>query len=137
MTDLTIPDEAVAAAAWDNPTPCAQCDEGPARPCLACLGQAREMLTAALPILHPTIPNTVEALEQLAIASGAQAIIRGLDQDDDPITAICVSWDSEYLALWVTDMAEERHTLRLVDLTTSRDIRITEWTVLWSLGGAA
>ena len=48
-----------------------------------------------------------------------------------------MSWDSEYLALWVTDMAEERHTLRLVDLTTSRDIRITEWTVLWPLGGAA
>ena len=136
MTDLTIPAEAVeAAGAALHLEACT--DEGHG----ACDSgdwdrEAHTALEAAMPHLHPTIPNTVEALEQLAIASGAQAIIRGLDQDDDPITAICVSWDSEYLALWVTDMAEERHTLRLVDLTTSRDIRITEWTVLWPLGGA-
>ena len=41
------------------------------------------------------------------------------------------------LGLWVTDAGEVWHTESLVDLTTSSDIRITEWTVLWPLGGAA
>ena len=131
MNSITIPDEAVEAAGTAIYETLEDMRFHPVT------DTARAALAAAMPHLHPTIPNTVDALEQLANTSDAQVVIRGLDRDDDPFTVVCVSWDSVNLGLWVTDAGEVWHTESLVDLTTSSDIRITEWTVLWPLGGVA
>ena len=78
-------------------------------------------LTAALPILHPTIPNTVEALEELPEGS----IIR----HDEGLLWVRIA---EHL--WADGPHEPAVTTQRVTLSAPTG---TAWTVLWPLGGAA
>ena len=87
------------------------------------------MLTAALPILHPTIPNTVEALEALPV----DAVVRGCGELG-AYTAIRACWLG--IDLWLDDNGDPWLVDGLADRTSSLH-GITEWTVLWPLGGAA
>ena len=82
-----------------------------------------DALTAALPILHPATHNTVEALEALPIGS----VIRGNDADGP----VAERETSDEWAIWDRSCT----TPQLVGLGQRHDI--TEWTVLWPLGGAA
>ena len=126
MTNLTIPDEAVEAALWawiESAT------EGVTRenvaPRVLDLNRPRAAaaLTATLAILHPTIPNTIEALGALPdgailrakLGSGAITATREGDE-------------------WGTAGNGWLHTS---DELARHYSRITEWTVLWPLGGAA
>ena len=84
---------------------------------------AADALTAALPILHPTIPNTVEALEQLPDGAILRAELGS--------GAISATRDGDK---WGTAGSGWLHTS---DELARHYSRITEWTVLWPLGGAA
>ena len=81
-------------------------------------------LTAALPILHPTIPNTVEALE--ALPDGA--IIRG----EFPFGGadVWVKWQDDWLLTGGVALSDASYLAEVWRV-------ITEWTVLWPLGGAS
>lgn len=126
MTDLTIPDEAVEAAAStyyvapDEGVSWERLDE--AAPCLAnsIRRYMHRALTAALPILHPTIPNTVEALD--ALPDGA--ILRA----ELGSGAISATRDGDK---WGTAGSGWLH---ISDELARHYSRITEWTVLWPLG---
>ena len=84
---------------------------------------ARRTLAEVVPVLHPTIPNTVEALGALPdgailraeLGSGAISATREGDK-------------------WGTSGSGWLHTS---DELARHYSRITEWTVLWPLGGAA
>ena len=126
MTDLTIPAEAVEAALWawiESAT------EGVTRenvaPRVLDLNRPRAAaaLTATLPILHPTIPNTVEALGALPVGS----VIRGNDADGP----VAERETSDEWAIWDGSYT----TPQVVGLGQRYDI--AEWTLLWPLGGAA
>lgn len=124
MTDLTIPDEAVEAAAEAlHADGCPECAEGDSERCPGwdMTREAEVALTAALPILHPTIPNTVEALEQLPEGS----IIR----HDEGLLWVRIA---EHL--WADGPHEPAVTTQRVTLSAPTG---TAWTVLWPLGGAA
>ena len=126
MSNLTIPDEAVEAAAEAlHADGCPECAEGDSERCPGwdMTREAEVALTAALPILHPAIPNTVEALEELPIGS----VIRGNDADGP----VAERETSDEWAIWDRSCT----TPQLVGLGQRHDI--TEWTVLWPLGGAA
>ena len=84
---------------------------------------ARRNLAEVVPVLHPTIPNTVEALGALPIGS----VIRGNDADGP----VAERETSDEWAIWDGSYT----TPQVVDLGQRYDI--TEWTVLWPLGGAA
>ena len=117
MTDLTIPDEAVQAAGAAIYETFKDMRFHPVTT------PARAALEAALPILHPTIPNTVEALDTLPDG----AILRA-ELGSGAITA--------------TREGDEWGTAGNGWLHTSDELaryysRITAWTVLWPLGGAA
>ena len=128
MNSMTIPDEAVEAAAWDNPTPCSLCDEGPARPCRACLTAAREMLTAALPYLHLTIPNTAEALEALPEGSVIQMV-------DTTLADTCVYTRWSYG--WAGAGSYAVPTTSELVAYAEAELSLPGWIVLWPLGGAS
>ena len=88
---------------------------------------AADALTAALPILHPTIPNTIEALGALPLRSVAQ----GVDDDGDVVLIF-----RDDLGDWGSlGDGEAYPTAQAVAL--AENLGITEWTVLWPLGGAA
>ena len=139
MTDLTIPAEAVEAASnaihralasdWmavANALAASDDDVSDAYPRLL-HDLARAALTAALPILHPTIPNTVEALGALPLRSVAQ----GVDDDGDVVLIF-----HDDLGDWgCLGDGEAYPTAQAVAL--AENLGITEWTVLWPLGGAA
>ena len=127
MTDLTIPAEAVqAAGAALHLDACTDDDHG------ACDSgdwdrEAHTALETALPILHPTIPNTVEALGALPLRSVAQ----GVDDDGDVVLIF-----RDDLGDWgCLGDGEAYPTAQAVAL--AENLGITEWTVLWPLGGAA
>lgn len=124
MSNLPIPTEAVEAALWAWIESAA---EGVTRenvsPRVLDLNRPRAAaaLTAALPILHPTIPNTIEALEQLPEGS----IIR----HDEGLLWVRIA---EHL--WADGPHEPAVTTQRVTLSAPTG---TAWTVLWPLGGAA
>jgi len=128
VTDLTIPDEAVEAAAstyfeTDAGANWARMDESAPRLTDRFRRYMHRALTAALPILHPATHNTVEALEALPIGS----VIRGNDADGP----VAERETSDEWAIWDGSYT----TPQLVGL--ERRYGITEWTVLWPLGGAS
>lgn len=84
---------------------------------------ARRTLAEVVPALHPTIPNTVEALEALPIGS----VIRGNDADGP----VAERETNDEWAIWDGSYT----TPQVVGLGQRYDI--PAWTVLWPLGGAA
>lgn len=130
MTDLPIPAEAIEAAGRALHLDSCTDDEHDTCDVGDWDREARLALTAALPILHPTIPNTVEALEALPV----DAVIRGYGELG-AYTAIHVRWLGS--DLWLNDNGEPWRADGLADRRDSTLHGITEWTVLWPLGGAA
>lgn len=121
MTNLTIPDEAVEAAGTAIYETLEDMRFHPVTD-TACAA-----LSAAMPHLHPTIPNTVEALGALPLRSVAQ----GVDDDGDVVLIF-----RDDLGDWgCLGDGEAYPTAQAVAL--AENLGITEWTVLWPLGGAA
>ena len=127
MTDLTIPDEAVAAAAEAlHADGCPECAEGDSERCPGwdMTREAEVALTAALPHLHPTIPNPVDGLD--ALPEGA--VIRG--ELLPGVAIVCEKWADRWLVTGEPESYDSRDLARVwQDIAT--------WTVLWPLGGAA
>lgn len=120
MNSMTIPDEAVEAAGSSIYETLEDMRFHPVT------DTARAALSAAMPHLHPTISNTVEALEALPVG----VVLRTVDEDGD---------------VWVAS----RFRREWWDLGSGQDLLSTEgmanwadeggpsaWTVLWPLGGA-
>ena len=126
MSNLTIPSEAVEAALWawiesaaegvirENVSPRVLDRNRP---------RAVAALSAAMPLLHPTIPNTVEGLDALP----DEAVIRGMSDDG---AVVAEKWRGTWLATGESESYDSRDLARVwQDIAT--------WTVLWPLGGAA
>ena len=127
MNSMTIPDEAVEAALWawiesaaegvthENVSPLVLDRNRP---------RAAAALEAAMSHLHHQIPNTVEALE--ALPDGA--IIRG----EFPFGGadVWVKWQDDWLLSGGVALSDASYLAEVWRV-------ITEWTVLWPLGGAS
>ena len=122
MNSMTIPDEAVEAAGT------AIYETLEDRRFHPVTDTARAALSAAMPHLHPTIPNTVEALE--ALPEGSVIQTAGTTLAD---TCVYTRWSygwagaGSYVVLTTSELAAY----------TEADLNLPEWTVLWPLGGAS
>lgn len=93
--------------------------------------EAREVLDAALPLLHPTIPNTVEALE----ATHPDTVLMAWDVADPALSYVVVRTASNDYQ-WA-EVGVRRPGTHGELAVIAADRGITEWTVLWPIGGAA
>ena len=131
MNSITIPDEAVEAALWawiesaaegvtrENVNPHVLDRNRP---------RAAAALSAAMSHLHPTIPNTVEALE--ALPEGSVIQTAGTTLED---SCVCTLWSygwacvGSYVVLSTSELVA----------STDAELGLPGWIVLWTLGGVA
>lgn len=78
-------------------------------------------LEAALAVLHPHVPNTVEALDALPVGT----VLRGVDQDGD-LTVAMRSATGDWVSIGASLEAETD-----AMQTHGHDYGITEWTVIY------
>ena len=122
MNSMTIPDEAVEAAGT------AIYETLEDRRFHPVTDTARAALEAAMPHLHPTIPNTVEALGALPVGSVIQTV--GTTLAD---TCVYVRWSyswagaGSYAVLTSSELAAY----------AEAEFSLPGWIVLWSPGGVA
>ena len=139
MNSMTIPDEAVEAASnaihralasdWMSVANAlaASDDVNDAYPRLL-HDLALSSLTAALPRLHPAIPNTVEALEALPIGSVIQTA--GTTPIDDTGVYTRCSYG------WAGAGSYAVPTSSKLAACAEAELGLPGWIVLWPLGGA-
>ena len=125
MTDMQIPDEAVEAAVKAHRHPrrmLTNTSDGLAH------DRMDAALEAALPILHPTIPNTVEALEALPVGSVIQTV-------DTPLadTGVYTRWSYG----WAGAGSYAVPTTSELVAYAEAELSLPGWVVLWPLGGVA
>ena len=125
MNSMTIPDEAVEAAVKAHRHPrrmLTNTSDGLAH------DRMDAALEAALPILHPTISNTVEVLEALPVGSVIQTV-------DTPLadTSVYTRWSYG----WVGAGSYAVLTTSELVACAEAEPSIPEWRVLWPLGGAS
>ena len=122
MNSMTIPDEAVEAAGSAIYETLEDMRFHPVT------DTARAALSAAIPHLHPTIPNTVEALEALPVGSVIQTV-------DTPLadTSVYTLWPYGWIG------AGSYAVLTTSELVTCAEAEpsIPGWRVLWPIGGVA
>ena len=122
MNSMTIPDEAVEAAGSAIYETLEDMRFHPVT------DTARAALSAAIPHLHPTIPNTVEALEALPVGSVIQTV-------DTPLadTSVYTLWSYG----WVGAGSYAVLTTSELVACAEAEPSIPGWRVLWPLGGVA
>ena len=122
MNSMTIPDEAVEAAGTSIYETFKDMRFHPVTT------PARSALEAALPILHPQIPNTVEALE--ALPEGSVIQTAGTTLAD---TCVYTRWSYG----WVGAGSYAVLTTSELVACAEAEPSIPGWRVLWPLGGVA
>ena len=122
MNSMTIPDEAVEAAGTAVYETFKDMRFHPVTT------PARSALEAALPILHPQIPNTVEALEALPEGSVIQTV--GTTLAD---TCVYTRWSYG----WAGAGSYAVPTTSELVAYAEAELGLQGWIVLWPLGGVA
>ena len=121
MNSMTIPDEAVEAAGTAIYETLEDMRFHPVT------DTARAALSAAMPHLHPTIPNTVEALEALPIGSVIQTA------GTTPVeTGVYTRWSYG----WAGADSYAVPTTSELAAYAEAELGLPGWIVLWPLGGA-
>ena len=122
MNSMTIPDEAVEAAGTSIYETFKDMRFHPVTT------PARSALEAALPILHPQIPNTVEALEALPEGSVIQMAGTTLAE-----TCVYARWSYGWAGAGSYAVPTSSELVACAEAEPS----IPGWRVLWPLGGVA
>ena len=122
MNSMTIPDEAVEAAGTAIYETLEDMRFHPVTT------PARSALEAALPILHPQIPNTVEALEALPVGSVIQMAGTTLVE-----TCVYTRWSYG----WAGAGSYAVPTTSELVAYAEAELSLPGWIVLWPLGGVA
>ena len=122
MNSMTIPDEAVEAAGSSIYETLEDMRFHPVT------DTARAALSAAMPHLHPTIPNTVEALEALPEGSVIQPA--GTTLAD---TCVYTRWSYG----WAGAGSYAVPTTPELVAYAEAELSLPGWIVLWPLGGVA
>lgn len=122
MDSMTIPDEAVEAAGTAIYETLEDMRFHPVT------DTARAALSAAMPHLHPTIPNTVEALE--ALPEGSVIQIAGTTLAD---ACVYTRWSYG----WAGAGSYAVPTTSELVASAEAELGLPRWIVLWPMGGAS
>ena len=125
MNSMTIPDEAVEAAGTAIYETLEDMRFHPVT------DTARAALSAAMPHLHPTIPNTVKALE--ALPEGSVIQTAGTTLAD---TCVYTRWPGSK-SRWAGAGSYAVPTTSELVAYAEAELGLPGWRVLWPMGGAS